>query len=402
MNPAPQVLLFDDAPRLAGRVRDELEDRGFATRTHADGFAADGGLFGGADLAVLVLDQQDSLKQADEVLTLLEGLTKANVPTLVWGMSTQAGALKAPMLDCVSPDASLEEVMARLAALGRYGPMIRQMEREISNLERVGQQLNRYFTEIDQELRLAGRLQSDFLPRSLPQLAPYTFATVYRPASWVSGDMYDVFRIDEHNIGVFMTDAMGHGIAAGLLTMFLRQALVAKHITGRSYRIVSPAEVMRSLNDCLIRRQLPNCQFVTGVYAIFDTESLVLRFARGGHPHPIHVDRDGQARVLSVPGGLLGVPDIPVDFGEHRLRLDPGDKVYFYTDGVEDVFVAPAKDADEPIRFTEQFQSWAHLGVHAFMRELVSHLDQAEGSLHPADDITVVAVEVAEQTHDAV
>ncbi len=396
MNDKPHVLLFDDAPRLSERICSELADQGFTADRLPCLQPSDSGLFASSDLAVLVLDQHRTLDHADEVLGLLENLTRDGVPTLVWGMPGQAGLPQGPMLDCVPADASLESVVARLSTLARYGPMVKRLQREIGGLQRLGDQLNRYFSEIDQELRLAGRLQRDFLPKRFPQVPPLSFAALYRPASWVSGDMYDVFQIDEQHVGVLLTDAMGHGIAAGLLTMFLRQALVPKHVSGRSYRIMSPAEVMSDLNQCLIQQQLPNCQFVTGTYAIINLETLVLRVARGGHPHPIHITRDGKARELPVPGGLLGVPDIPVDFGENRLRLDPGDKVIFYTDGVEDSFLKPLDKDGTPAQFTEEFMEWAKLDIHTFTSKLNEYLDHAEGSLHPSDDMTILAIEVAE------
>ncbi|MBN2448532.1 MAG: serine/threonine-protein phosphatase, partial [Phycisphaerae bacterium] len=392
---SPHVLLLDQAPRLSKLVGDELKQRGFsfdARTLEGSERPLQPGL---ADLAVVVLDQHHALADAGGVLNVLEELTRGHVPTLVWGLPERAGVPTAPLLDCVSGDASLSEVMARLTTLGHFAPQVRRLERELDNLKRLGNQFNRYFSEIDQELRLAGRLQRDFLPAKLPQIPPLTFASMYRPASWVSGDMYDVIRIDEQHVGLFVTDAMGHGIAAGLLTMFLRQALVAKRIAGRSYQVVGPAEAMANLNNCLVRQKLPNCQFVTALYGIIDAETLVLRVARGGHPYPAHIRADGTIRELPVPGGLLGVPDLPADFGENRVKLEPGDKVIFYTDGIEDVFRKPVASSSEPAEFTDLFRDLSRLDVHEFMQKLNIHLDGREGSLHPADDMTVLAMEVA-------
>lgn len=394
MASAPHVLLIDAAPKLCERLRDTLESRGFTS----DSFPLDQDnvpTWAPTDLAVLVLDPLAADNLAPRTLPILETLVEKEVPTLVWGLSPQAGRPASALLECVAADESLEEVAARLTTMGRYAPLVGRMQDELGKLQRLGTQLNRYFAEIDQELRLAGRLQRDFLPSKLPQVPPLTFATFYRPASWVSGDMYDVFRIDESHVGLFMTDAMGHGIAAGLLTMFLRQALVSKRVTGRKYQIVSPAEAIENLNTCLVRQQLPNCQFVTAAYAIIDVDKLELRSARGGHPHPILIKPDGHITELPAPGGLLGIADLPSDFGENRTRLEPGDKVLLYTDGIQDAIIDPALTGNgEPV-FTDRFREWAQLDVHALTAAVGNYLDNLEGSLHQGDDVTVLAVEVS-------
>ena len=441
MTHSTQVVVYENSPRLAECLRAQLTQRGLSVTFRPlpdarptsdgapvtddmpsldDGLAAEGAwetnhtsstdaapavavkaaargvpVTRAGDLAVIVLDPHRTRDGAGAALDILEGLVKARVPTLVWGLPDDAGLPVAPLVECVPPQASLEEVLARLSTLARYGPLVTRLERELDNLQRLGQQLNRYFGEIDQELRLAGRLQRDFLPAKLPPIPPLSFATVFRPASWVSGDMYDVFRIDEQHVGLFLTDAMGHGVAAGLLTMFLRQALVAKRINGHSYQIVPPAEALANLNACLVRQRLPNCQFVTAIYAVLNIETLELRLARAGHPYPICISADGTLRELPAPGSLLGIPDLPVEFGESRVRLEPGDRLLFYSDGIEDVFLRPDRPADDPDAFGERLHAWSGLSVYNIVRELNQHLDGREGSLHPADDITLLAVEVA-------
>jgi sigma-B regulation protein RsbU (phosphoserine phosphatase) len=391
---ATPVLLLDDAPRLCERVAAVLEKRGVGFE-HAPlaGFA-DPSAKQARGVALLVLDPHETLPHADQVLAALEQLTAAGVPAVVWGMPPEAGAPRGDFLDVVAADASLEEVVARLAVLGRYAPLVRQLEGELETLQRITNQMQHYFQEIDQELRLAGRLQQDFLPARLPHVPPLTFSTLYRPATWVSGDMYDAFRIDEQWVGMFLTDAMGHGIAAGLLTMFLRQALVAKRIAGRKYQIVSPPEAIQNLNDCLVRQQLPNCQFVTAAYGIINTETLELRVARGGHPHPLRITARGEIRELPAPGGLLGVPGLPADFGESRVRLDPGDKVIFYSDGIQDHFIDPERSGPTQTVFTAELQEWARLEGRQMVAAMSKFLDNAEGSLHPADDVTVLVAEI--------
>jgi sigma-B regulation protein RsbU (phosphoserine phosphatase) len=290
----------------------------------------------------------------------------------------------------------MEEVIGRLTTLARYAPVIKRMEKELQQLQRLGRHLNRYFDEIDQEMRLAGRLQRDFMPHKLPEVPRLRFAQLYRPAVWVSGDIFDVFLIDNQHLAMFIADAMGHGTAAGLMTMFLRRALVPKQLTGDAECIVAPAQAIQRLHEGLARQELPHAQFVTAAYAIIDIESLDIRLARGGHPYPLRISATGEISELHCEGGLLGVPGLDPEFTEHHTRLDPGDKLIFYTDGLEDVLLSTRDPKTGLAEFTEHLREWAGLDADTLISALTEHLDCQEGSLNPKDDMTVIVAEVAQ------
>src|SRR5439155_26981566 len=132
-------------------------------------------------------------------------------------------------------------------------------------LHRRDDTLSTYMTRLDEELRLAARLQQDFLPKTLPQVGPVHFHTLFRPAGYVSGDLYDVMRLDEKRVGFFIVDAVGHGVPAALLTMYIKRALICKEIGPTGYRLLDPAESMRRLNDALIEQNLSQATFCTAI-----------------------------------------------------------------------------------------------------------------------------------------
>ena len=75
------------------------------------------------------------------------------------------------------------------------------------------------FDKLDEELRLAARIQCEFLPQEFPTMAGVGFDVLYRPAGYVSGDTYDVQQIDDRLVAFYVADAVGHGVPAALLTM---------------------------------------------------------------------------------------------------------------------------------------------------------------------------------------
>lgn len=287
---------------------------------------------------------------------------------------------------------SADELWGRVATIRQYRPLLRQMDGEVANMQRLGKKLNQQFVEVDQELRLASRLQRDFLPKQFPEINGIHFSALYRPASWVSGDMYDVSRIDEDHVGFYLTDAVGHGIAAGLLTMFIRQAVVGKRIDEDDYVIVSPSDVLDKLNKDLAQQELPNCQFVTGLYAYINIQTGKITFARGGHPHPIHVSASGECVEVRTVGGLLGV------FAEETypstdLQLESGEKFIIYSDGLEDFIIAGRDRRKGTVEFTDEFKKLVRQPIHECIDYLADQIDSSEGSIQPFDDMTVLAVE---------
>ena len=152
-----------------------------------------------------------------------------------------------------------------------------------------------------EQLRMAGQVQHDFLPTHLPDTDCLHWATTFLPAEWVSGDIYDVARLDEQHIGFYVADVVGHGMPAALLTMFVKQALVMRQTIGEQYKIFSPTEVMTSLNLRMSEQKLSGYQFATCCYCLLNIETLELTFSRAGHPYPILI-RDNQPQNLEVQG----------------------------------------------------------------------------------------------------
>ncbi|HSV13855.1 MAG TPA: PP2C family protein-serine/threonine phosphatase, partial [Tepidisphaeraceae bacterium] len=208
---------------------------------------------------------------------------------------------------------------------------------ELSLLRRKGETLNFHMSRLDEELRLAARLQQDFLPKSIPQIGRVHFHTLFRPAGYVSGDFYDVMRLDEKNVGFYIADAVGHGVPAALLTMFIKHALATKQITKSGYRLLGAGETMTRLNETLMEQNLSAATFATALYGTINVETLQLTFARGGHPHPILLRANGEVEPLLSDGGLLGV--FPGEtFDERTVQLAQGDRLLLFTDGIEVIF----------------------------------------------------------------
>ncbi|MCG3137752.1 MAG: hypothetical protein HJJLKODD_01602 [Phycisphaerae bacterium] len=290
---------------------------------------------------------------------------------------------------------SSDELWGRLASIQHVQQIVRRAQLEMTHMQRLGKHLNQQFAEVDQEMRLASRLQKEFLPNTLSGVPGLAFAVLYRPASWVSGDIYDVSRVDEANVSFYVADAVGHGMAASLMTMFVKRAMVSKEISQGRYRVLSPSETLTQLNDAIVQQELKNSQFVTATYCVLNHKTRQLSFARGGHPYPILVEPDGSLRELRTEGGLLGL--FPgQEFPDKTVQIKPGQKLIVHSDGMEQAFVEERDPETGEPRYRQEFRRVAHMPARQFITELEQIMDYEEGSLNPRDDITVLVVEVTE------
>ncbi len=164
------------------------------------------------------------------------------------------------------------ELRAQVQALLRIKDRHDALTSKTAEVQRVNKRLQVANQQIDIELELARRIQESFLPRTMPDLPGIRFAVKYKPYARVGGDFYDVFRLDEKHLGFYVADAMGHGVPASLLTIFVKKGVVAKEITGKDYRLVPPNEVLERLNRELIDQALSEKPFITMAYVLYNTQ----------------------------------------------------------------------------------------------------------------------------------
>lgn len=293
---------------------------------------------------------------------------------------------------CVSPDSSFDMVRGVLTALAHVRPMIHQIDKQYAAMQRLGKSLARRFEATNRELQLASRLQRDFLPHETIHSAPFRFSTLFRPCSWVSGDIFDIFRLDEAHWGFYLADAVGHGVAAGLLTMYIKHAIRPKRILRDGYEIVPPSEVMGHLNDLLAQQGLPDSQFITGWYGVLNTETNVLQYAVAGHPPALLLTPGGEVRELHGDGCLLGI-GVGERFSDESVTLTPGDRVFIYSDGLEPTIISHRPPLPKMPIFEAGMIDMLRMPGTTLVERLRTLLDTMPGSLAQADDVSVLVLD---------
>lgn len=244
---------------------------------------------------------------------------------------------------------------------------------------------------LTEQLRLAGLVQQDFLPTQLPNTDKIKWASVFLPAEWVSGDIYNAVRIDEKHLGFYVADVVGHGMPAALLTIFLKQALVMRTTVDNTYHIFSPAEVMKNLNKKMATQKLSGYQFATCCYCLLNTETLEMTFARAGHPYPVLLRRGQEPKQLEVRGSLLGVFK-EAEYSENKIQLQQGDKILLYSDGAEP-FIGSYDDLTG-FHFMKEFVELKDLQIIEMMDRFNVMAQNQNIDPSEVDDITTLGLEI--------
>lgn len=185
------------------------------------------------------------------------------------------------------------------------------------------------YKALDEEFATIGRIQRQLLPERLPDVDGLQWAVHYSTSTRAGGDYYDFFHLPENQTGVIIADVSGHGSPAAVVMAMTRLLL-------HSYpgEVRPPLEVLQNINRLLLGNILPG-QFVTAFYGIIDLGARTLTFSNAGHCHPRLLRASGNAiEKLEVKGGLpLGISDNG-NFQQMSIRLNKGDILLFFTDGV--------------------------------------------------------------------
>jgi len=297
-----------------------------------------------ADAVLVIADAADETAQW-RLRELFQRLSERPRATLVLhGQRGRLRLLHPPTLPIsFATGLTAADLAARLATMVDMRESLEALQKGVHTCEDATRCAAR---QVDQQVRLASQVQQEFLPERLPRLGRVSFSALFRPAEYVSGDIYDVRRLDEEHVAIAVADACGHGIPAALLTVFIKRALRGKEIVHGRYRILPPNEVLSRLNDELLDVNLSECRFVAATYAVLNTRTFELDVARGGSPYPILRRADGTGMLLRPAGGVVGV--LPgAHFEVEHVRLEPGDSLLICTDGLE--ALAPAQQPEDEV-----------------------------------------------------
>ena len=242
---------------------------------------------------------------------------------------------------------------------------------------------------IGTELALATRIQADMLPNTYPAFPDRPEFDIYAsmdPAKEVGGDFYDFFLVDSDHLCMVMADVSGKGVPAALFMMASRIILASYAKQG-----MSPAEIMRSTNETICQNNREE-MFVTGWLGILEISTGKIRAANAGHEYPVLMQPGGKCELYKDKHGfVLGGMD-GVKYKEYEFTLQPGARLFLYTDGVPE-----ATNAENELFGTDRMLDALNEDMQADPQKVLQQVRRAVdafvGEAEQFDDLTMLCLE---------
>ena len=313
------ILIVDDTPanlRLLSRM---LAEEGYHVRPVPDGRLALGAVQAEPPDLILLDIRMPELNGYQVCETLKADAKTSDIPIIfisaLDATQDKVRAFTVGGVDYITKPFQVEEVLARVET----HLVLRKLQKQLQDTNR----------KMAQELALAGRVQTSFLPHNLPNIPGWQLSGTLKPARETSGDFYDFIPLPDGRLGIVVADVSDKGAGAALY-MALSWTLI------RTYAAEYPAQpeiVLKAVNRRIVK-DTDSSHFTTVFYGILDPDTGTLVYSNAGHcpPYLMNAAEGGNARRLirtGVPLGILGEET----WEQAVVQLAPGDVLVLYTDG---------------------------------------------------------------------
>jgi sigma-B regulation protein RsbU (phosphoserine phosphatase) len=407
---AGTLLVVDDDEANRDLLARRLSRKGH-TVVAADGGRTALGLIAERPFDLVLLDVMMPEMSGIEVLKALrKSHTTAQLPVIMATARNQSEdiveALRLGANDYVTKPLDFPVVLARVQtqllmrrAVEQAALLERRLAERNQELEDLNARLDSANRRMARDLRAAARVQKSFLPHPSPSLPGARCAWVYRPCEELAGDGLNAFALDDRRVGLYVFDVSGHGVASSLLSVSVSRVLTPPgdpssvlaraDCPGAAAAVATPAEVVEQLNRMFPFDQAD--QFFTILYGVYDGALGELRYVSAGHPGLAHLPASGPATVHDGRGFPVGLAQSAYE--EQVLRLAPGDRVYFYSDGIPEA-VDPGNKPFGDAGLLAALERTRGLPIGESVDGLVGEVTRWCGPAGPRDDVSVLALEI--------
>ncbi len=286
-------------------------------------------------------------------------------------------------------DAFVADVLKRAAELLQDK---RELMTAVEYLHRANEELEKEIRANKKELRMARNIQKGFVPPRIPDWKGLQFWVKFFPLTEVSGDFYDYFSIGSNKIGLMVADVSGHGVPAALISA------IAK-LSFSNHRLDSPSEVFSKVNLDLLR-YVKREGYLTSFYMIASSD-YEITYSIAAAPAPLLFRaRTGEVEKLPGSGTLLGMfPDANEMFLDQRTHLEPGDKLFIYTDGLIEA-ENTAGEAWGEERLMQAIRQFGYEPIQVVSEKVMDAYRSFILGSGSRDDVTLITVSLSERVQE--
>ncbi len=265
---------------------------------------------------------------------------------------------------------------------GALAGAFNQMAEDLERHEAAAVQQER----LRRELELSRLIQTEMLPSAPLRTGAVSIAGISIPAQEVGGDFFNYFLLPDGRLAMLVGDVSGKGVGAALLMANIQATLRAR--LPHEHDLSTLADRL----DGELERNTPGAVYLTLFLAIFDLDTGLLRYVNAGHNPPVVLRQGGSIDTLDATGMPIALY-AGHGYTERRVTLQPGDLVFFYTDGlVEAENAAGDMLGFEPLQ--RLLASADRATVESVLRDMEHHVAEFRGTVELADDATMMALAI--------
>ena len=375
------ILLVDDNALNLKLLQHSLRDQGFHFQTAQNG-----------KLALESIEKQKpELILLDIMMPVMDGYQTLNVirknpetkdiPVIfITGLTDSESKVKGLTLganDFVTKPFNTPELIARVSTQLR--------------LKRLVEEVKEQTEEILNDLKSAQKIQNALLPRVFPSSSVLSFNSLYSPCNQVGGDLYDVFRIDEDHIGLYICDVSGHGVSAAMITVFIKQSIHTILLQEENTKELSPAKILSKINENFINEDFEGFHATISLL-IINERTKEFTSSSAGHDKTYISNNKGEVREVGESALAIGWFE-HADFIDIKETLHSGDRVTLYTDGVFEAL----NNADEQWgkkRLLDYISKNHDTPLTEYASNLLKEVEGFCGNKELNDDLAILTFEV--------
>jgi len=382
-----KILVVDDEPDLELLLRQKFRRqirKGTLTLVFAqNGVEALKQLEAHDDVDMVLSDinmpQMDGLTLLNQLNELNRDL-RAVIVTAYGDMKNIRTAMNRGAFDFITKPIDFKDLEATIAKTLAHLEVMREALRSRDEL-----------VAIRRELGVAARMQESILPTDFPSDTRYEIHAAMTPALEVGGDFYDFFNLEDGRMGIVMADVSGKGVPAALFMMVSRTLM-----KGTAIGEPDPTKALAEVNQLLVESN-EEAMFVTLFYASFDPSSGRLMFANGGHNLPYVIRQNGEVQQIDCESGVVLAVLPGFDFPGGSLDLEPGDAIFFYTDGITEAMNEVGEEFGDDA-LAEVLADVAGSDAASFSDRVVAAVRAHAGEADQSDDITCLCLRYANRS----
>ncbi len=238
---------------------------------------------------------------------------------------------------------------------------------------------------LEQELGMARQVQVTLSPSIIKPMEHFEVAASSVPSRYVGGDFYDLIPIKDGRFVFALGDVSGKGVAAALLAAMAQGAMQVQFANN-----LPLTDVITSLNKMLVQRSASN-RFITLFCGVLDRDGH-FTYINAGHNLPILARTTGETEMLTTKSVLLGAFDF-IEYKPRQTRLNPGDVLVIYTDGVTEAVNADNEMFSDE-RLEELVKQSLNLSAEQIKQRILDEVINFTSGLPQGDDITLIVLKM--------